>query len=428
MSGCGRHLAGIERADSVPLDPHKGLFTPYPSSYVVFRERGVLTHFSRHGEAVLEDGCWDLGLIMPFLGSRGFESLSTWMLLKHVGVEALGALVESRQALVRYLDRRLEESGLFVRLNDVDFYRLAFVCCPPRVRAALKALSGERRERAVRVISEYTSLLNAALYRDGRVCFDEHTLIDLGDRVGLGSADAGGPRPCHRPARGLRSSPDRGDAGSGNGWYGHPYRRAARGPGRLERPVTRVADPGRARDEVGRFLTDTLGSSLVAAFVYGSVATGTARPGSDLDCFTLTARALPASTRSATGVSFSTLQRTLGYTPDPAYPIELFSARHCWTALRGPVVAEALRQARERGRLDLPLSGADEVEVLRALLGARLTVTSATALDRLTHAAHVLVEPYLGQPFAKAGRRESLLAALGVKSAVPGRPTLSCRR
>jgi glutamate/tyrosine decarboxylase-like PLP-dependent enzyme len=181
-----QHLAGIERADSVSLDPHKGLFTPYPSSYVLFRDRGRLTYFSRHTQAVQEDGCWDLGLITPFLGSRGFESLATWMLLRHLGVAKLGSLVEARQALVRYLDRRLEETGLFVRLNNVDFYRLAFVFCPPQVRAMIDSLAPDHKARAARVVSEYTSTLNTMLYHDGRICFDEHTLKDLGDRVGLG--------------------------------------------------------------------------------------------------------------------------------------------------------------------------------------------------------------------------------------------------
>ncbi|MFL6076973.1 MAG: pyridoxal-dependent decarboxylase [Mycobacteriales bacterium] len=180
-----RHLAGIELADSVSLDPHKGLFTPYPSSYVIFRERGMLTQFSRHETTVMADGCWDLGLITPFLGSRGFESLATWMLLRHIGTRRLGDLVESRQAHVRYLERRIEDSGLFVCLNDVDFYRLAFVFCPPAVRAALR--DGADPEATARLVSGYTSRLNTALYRDGVVCFDEHTLADLDDRVGTGA-------------------------------------------------------------------------------------------------------------------------------------------------------------------------------------------------------------------------------------------------
>lgn len=181
-----RHLSGIEFADSISLDPHKGLFTPYPSSYVLFRDRSVLAQFSRHDAMVQRDGCWDLGLITPFLGSRGFESLATWMMLRHIGVRRLGQLVEQRQALVRHLERRLDAAGLFVRLNDVDFYRLAFVFCPPAIWAAIQHLRSSERPRAAKIVSEYTSRLNTALYQVGQVCFDEHSLADLGNRVGLG--------------------------------------------------------------------------------------------------------------------------------------------------------------------------------------------------------------------------------------------------
>lgn len=182
-----KHLSGIESADSVSLDPHKGLFTPYPSSYVLFRDPMVLTQFSRHQDMVLADDCWDLGLLTPFLGSRGFESLSTWMLIRHLGVERLGEIVAARQDLVRYLERRLMAGGLFVALHDVDLYRVAFVFCPPEVRAAIAGLLPEDVGRAAAVISSYTSRLNTSLYRSGRLCLDEHTLVDLGDRIGLGA-------------------------------------------------------------------------------------------------------------------------------------------------------------------------------------------------------------------------------------------------
>ena len=182
----GRHLAGIEQADSISLDPHKGLFTPYPSSYVLFKDRSVLTQFSRHDAIVQRDDCWDLGLITPFLGSRGFESLATWMMMRHIGIDNLGQLVEGRHALVRHLERRLDATGLFIRLNDVDFYRLAFVFCPPAVRAQIHQLDDDRRLHAARIVSDFTSRLNTTLYQGGEVCFDEHTLADLADRVGAG--------------------------------------------------------------------------------------------------------------------------------------------------------------------------------------------------------------------------------------------------
>lgn len=184
-----RHLRGIEAADSVSLDPHKGLFTPYPSSYVVFRDPRVLTQFSRHEQAVLADDSWDLGLITPFLGSRGFESLATWMMIKNLGVRQLGALVERRQRLARYLQRRMGETGYFVNLNDVDFYRVATVLCPPKVQDAIRDMSAEDRPHAIETVSRFTSRLNTTLYESGTVCFDEHTLADIGDRVGAG-ADA----------------------------------------------------------------------------------------------------------------------------------------------------------------------------------------------------------------------------------------------
>lgn len=180
-------LAGIDRADSVSLDPHKGLFSPYPSSYVLFRDRGRLVQFSRHTDAVLADGCWDLGLVTPFVGSSAFQALPTWMLLKNIGTRRLGEIVAARTELVRLLSRLLADSGLFVQLNDVDFYRLAFVFCPPAARATIRELPVERREAAAGIVSAYSSRLNEALYGAGRVCFDEHTLRDLDDRVGLGT-------------------------------------------------------------------------------------------------------------------------------------------------------------------------------------------------------------------------------------------------
>jgi hypothetical protein len=45
-----------------------------------------------------------------------------------------------------------------------------------------------REEQQLRdLISTFTSRLNELLYQAGEFCFDEHTLADLDDRVGLGT-------------------------------------------------------------------------------------------------------------------------------------------------------------------------------------------------------------------------------------------------
>lgn len=181
-------LRGIEHADSVAIDPHKGMFTPYPSSYLLLKKRGQLCSLSRHYDRVLEDGCWDLGLVVPFLGSRGFESLRTWFMLKSIGVEGLGATVELRQRAVEYLVRRIEESGLFIVFNKVDLYRCAFVLCPRDIALKLPDISASSRQRTVKIISAFTERLCKELYETGELCFDQHSLEDLSNRVGLGKS------------------------------------------------------------------------------------------------------------------------------------------------------------------------------------------------------------------------------------------------
>ncbi len=43
------------------------------------------------------------------------------------------------------------------------------------------------RKRVAKTVSSYTSRVNTALYQSGEVCFDEHSLADLADRVGAGA-------------------------------------------------------------------------------------------------------------------------------------------------------------------------------------------------------------------------------------------------
>src|SRR5439155_5024072 len=48
-------LAGIERADSITLDPHKALFLPYGTGSLLVRNREVLRRAHQLGAAYLQD-------------------------------------------------------------------------------------------------------------------------------------------------------------------------------------------------------------------------------------------------------------------------------------------------------------------------------------------------------------------------------------
>lgn len=85
-------MAGIERADSITLDPHKGLFLPYGTGCILVRDRDTLRrahHVSPVSSAYLpppqtEEDRWDFAELGPEL-SRDARGLRVWLPMKLVG-------------------------------------------------------------------------------------------------------------------------------------------------------------------------------------------------------------------------------------------------------------------------------------------------------------------------------------------------------
>jgi len=97
-----RALRGMERADSITLDPHKGLFLPYGTGSVLVRDAGALRRaHSVHAEylpPVPEDPDFvDYASVSPEL-SRDFRGLRVWLPIKMHGIGAF------RRALDEKLD------------------------------------------------------------------------------------------------------------------------------------------------------------------------------------------------------------------------------------------------------------------------------------------------------------------------------------
>jgi predicted nucleotidyltransferase len=137
-------------------------------------------------------------------------------------------------------------------------------------------------------------------------------------------------------------------------------------------------------ERVRMVLEECLGDNLEAAFVYGSVARGTATMSSDLDTFVITCTELDGAQRKSLRSLSVRLQRQLGYQPDEQYPIEIFSMRQCEQALRGPLVTRAIYSAAcGNYSIDTMTLEHDDLEVLRALLDTKLLITSSLVLDSL---------------------------------------------
>ena len=104
-----RHLvAGIERADSLALDLHKGLHAPFDVGCALLRDQKVhRATFAENAEYLqvatrglaAAEFLHDYGLET----TRGFRALKVWMMLRHHGVETFGRILDRNIAQACHL-------------------------------------------------------------------------------------------------------------------------------------------------------------------------------------------------------------------------------------------------------------------------------------------------------------------------------------
>lgn len=96
-------LAGLPRADSLTLDPHKGLFLPYGTGALLVRDGSALRAVHGMSAGYLPgtpdpDAFYDPSQYGPEL-SRGFPGLRIWMCLKVFGAARFRAALAEKRAL-----------------------------------------------------------------------------------------------------------------------------------------------------------------------------------------------------------------------------------------------------------------------------------------------------------------------------------------
>lgn len=92
-------VRGLERADSLALDPHKWLHAPFVAGCALVRDRRAhFGAFTLHGEYLQEQArglaagefLADYGIDL----SRGYQALKIWMALSHYGADKFGRLID----------------------------------------------------------------------------------------------------------------------------------------------------------------------------------------------------------------------------------------------------------------------------------------------------------------------------------------------
>ncbi|MER9642412.1 aspartate aminotransferase family protein [Mesorhizobium sp. M0239] len=158
-------VAGIERADSVALDPHKWLHAPFEVGCALVRDaaahRGAFAVTPEYLESMprgLASGEWlhDYGLQT----SRGFRALKVWMALKEHGVEKFGRLIDQNIAQAVYLAGLIEAAPRLQLAASPTVNIVCFRYQPGLTGEALKALNTEimlrLQEQGIAALSDTT--------------------------------------------------------------------------------------------------------------------------------------------------------------------------------------------------------------------------------------------------------------------------------
>lgn len=126
-----RRFAGIERADSIALDPHKWLYLPVGCGCVLYRDpaaaRAAFGHSADYTRTIgLERdeafAFWDYG---PEL-SRPFRALQLWLLFQYAGARRLAEAIEGNLACARQFECLVRESPDFEMLAPVELSVFCF--------------------------------------------------------------------------------------------------------------------------------------------------------------------------------------------------------------------------------------------------------------------------------------------------------------
>ncbi len=188
-------LRGIERSDSVVLDPHKSLFLPWGSGIVLVRDGAALTASNRYSGAYLQDMAENQDLdpteVSPADVSleltKHFRELRMWLPLILLGTKPFQAALDEKLLLASYFHQEIQALGFEVGpAPDLSIvtYRWAPSGISPERANQLNQEIVERMRRDGRIFLSSTMLDGRFTLRMVALAFRTHKkTIDLALRL-----------------------------------------------------------------------------------------------------------------------------------------------------------------------------------------------------------------------------------------------------
>ncbi len=142
---------GLDRADSISLDPHKWLYVPVDAGCLLFRESQtakaafntedadyIKVHEHSDDEAF---AFWDYGVEL----SRRFRALKVWLTLRYYGVRRIAQAISDDISLAAYFGEVVANSDDFELLAQGELSICCFRYVPPEVKSQLMSASESER-------------------------------------------------------------------------------------------------------------------------------------------------------------------------------------------------------------------------------------------------------------------------------------------
>jgi aromatic-L-amino-acid decarboxylase len=166
-------LRGCERADSLVLNPHKWLFTPFDLSVLYCRQLDLLRRafslvpeYLRTPEQDKVRSGSDYGVQL----GRRFRALKLWMIIRYFGHEGLAARIREHCRLAKLFASWIEESPDWEMKAPAPFALVCFRACPE--------LRGETKETRAQRLDQLNESIMHAVNASGKALLSHTRLND----------------------------------------------------------------------------------------------------------------------------------------------------------------------------------------------------------------------------------------------------------
>jgi len=173
---------GLERADSISLDPHKWLYVPIDSGCLLFRDEArARAAFSFEGADYIKVreqneaeafAFWNYG---PEL-SRRFRALKIWLTLRYYGARRIARTITEDNAMAAYLGEQVEAATDFELLAAPELSICCFRYVPPAFQSHTQSTNHPVDATADVELDQLNTQIMNTVQRGGRAYLSSATI------------------------------------------------------------------------------------------------------------------------------------------------------------------------------------------------------------------------------------------------------------